>query len=187
MDLAFKGLGDIVPPHSRAVSTAPSTCFALSALNGCCNKFNLILGPIHGCNTWPGLPHVCHKSRLILAMPISGSLLPMGALRTTTIKHYLTQQHALIHSSNGVHLNNAYTHPSPHNQSDNLHSSHLYPSAPLHPTTTYLHPCTISTLLTYTVQTASHKHPHLPQHPPTYTDTTNGDLAIHVVAPPNPF
>jgi len=32
VDLAYKGLGDIVPPHSRAVSTAPITCFALCAL-----------------------------------------------------------------------------------------------------------------------------------------------------------
>ena len=31
VDLAYKGLGDLVPPHSRAVSTAPSTCFALRA------------------------------------------------------------------------------------------------------------------------------------------------------------
>ena len=39
VNLAYKGLGDIVPPHSRAVSTAPSTCFALCGLNGCCNQF----------------------------------------------------------------------------------------------------------------------------------------------------
>ena len=35
-DLAYKGLGDIVPPHSRAVSTSPSACYALRAFNGCC-------------------------------------------------------------------------------------------------------------------------------------------------------
>ena len=39
MDLAYKGLGDIDPPHSRAVNTTPSTCFAMCALNGCCNRF----------------------------------------------------------------------------------------------------------------------------------------------------
>jgi hypothetical protein len=31
-DLAYKGLGGTVPPHSRAVSTAPSACYALRAL-----------------------------------------------------------------------------------------------------------------------------------------------------------
>ncbi len=34
VDLAYKGLGDIVPPHSRAVSTAPSACHALRVFNG---------------------------------------------------------------------------------------------------------------------------------------------------------
>jgi hypothetical protein len=41
-DLAYKGLGDTVPPHSRALSTAPSTFFALCVLNGCCNEFHFI-------------------------------------------------------------------------------------------------------------------------------------------------
>ena len=41
VDLAYKELGDIVPPHSRAVSTAPSTCFTLCALNGCYNQFKI--------------------------------------------------------------------------------------------------------------------------------------------------
>ena len=40
--LAYKGLGDIVPPHSRADSTTPSTCFALCDFNGCCKEFNFI-------------------------------------------------------------------------------------------------------------------------------------------------
>jgi len=42
MDLAYKGLEDINSPHSRAVSTSSSTCFALCALNGCCNQFYCI-------------------------------------------------------------------------------------------------------------------------------------------------
>ena len=28
-DLAYKGLGDIVPPHSRAFSTVPDACYAM--------------------------------------------------------------------------------------------------------------------------------------------------------------
>ncbi len=34
VDLAYKGLGDIVPSYSWAVNTAPSTCFAVCALIG---------------------------------------------------------------------------------------------------------------------------------------------------------
>ena len=40
-DQTYKGLGDTVPPHSRAFSTAPSACSALRAFNGCCNKIQL--------------------------------------------------------------------------------------------------------------------------------------------------
>ena len=40
-----KGLGDIVPPHTRAVNTSPSKCVAMCALNGCCNQFHFI--PFH--------------------------------------------------------------------------------------------------------------------------------------------
>jgi hypothetical protein len=39
VDLAYNGLGDIVSLYSRAASTTPSTCFALCALNECCNQF----------------------------------------------------------------------------------------------------------------------------------------------------
>ena len=42
-DQAYKGLGDIVPPHSRTGSTTPSACSALRAFNGCCNKFRFQL------------------------------------------------------------------------------------------------------------------------------------------------
>jgi len=42
VDLAYKGLGDIVSLHSQAVSRAPSTCFAMCALNGRCNQFHFI-------------------------------------------------------------------------------------------------------------------------------------------------
>ena len=42
-DLAYKVLGDTVPPHIRADSTTPSTCFALCDFNGCYNKFHFIL------------------------------------------------------------------------------------------------------------------------------------------------
>jgi len=42
VDLAYRGLGDIVPPRSRAVSTTPSTFFALCALNERCNQFHFI-------------------------------------------------------------------------------------------------------------------------------------------------
>ena len=38
-DLAYKRLGDTVPPYSRALSTAPSICFSLCDFNGCCNHF----------------------------------------------------------------------------------------------------------------------------------------------------
>ena len=41
-DLAYKGLGGTVPLHSRAFSTAPSTCFALCDFYGCCKEFNFI-------------------------------------------------------------------------------------------------------------------------------------------------
>ena len=40
--MASKGLGDIVPPYSRVVSTTPGKCFTLYDLNKCCNKFNFI-------------------------------------------------------------------------------------------------------------------------------------------------
>jgi hypothetical protein len=33
VDLAYKALGDIALPYSRAVGTTPSTCFAPCALN----------------------------------------------------------------------------------------------------------------------------------------------------------
>ena len=33
-DLAYKGLGGIVPPHSRAFITTPSACYALRVLTG---------------------------------------------------------------------------------------------------------------------------------------------------------
>ncbi len=36
-DLAYKGLGGTIPPHSRALSTTLSACYALRVLNGCCN------------------------------------------------------------------------------------------------------------------------------------------------------
>jgi hypothetical protein len=42
-DLAYKGLGGTDPPHSWAVNTAPSACFAMRAFNGCCNQSYLIL------------------------------------------------------------------------------------------------------------------------------------------------
>ncbi len=42
-DLAYKGLGGTVPPHSRAVSTAPSACYALCIFNGCCNHLSFFL------------------------------------------------------------------------------------------------------------------------------------------------
>ena len=41
-DLAYRGLGDFVPPHSRALSTTPSTCYALCDFNGCCKQFHFI-------------------------------------------------------------------------------------------------------------------------------------------------
>ena len=41
-DMAYKGLGDTVPQHSRVDSTTPSTCYALCDFNGCCNKFHII-------------------------------------------------------------------------------------------------------------------------------------------------
>ena len=41
-DFAYKGLGDTAPPHSRAFNTAPSACYALCVLNGCCNKLYFI-------------------------------------------------------------------------------------------------------------------------------------------------
>ena len=43
-DLAYKGLGDTLPPHSRADITALGTCFALFDFNGCSNKFHFISG-----------------------------------------------------------------------------------------------------------------------------------------------
>ena len=42
-DLAYKGLGGTVPPHSRAVSTSPSACYALRVLNGCCNHLSFFI------------------------------------------------------------------------------------------------------------------------------------------------
>jgi len=42
-DLAYKGLGGTVPPHSRAVSTAPSECYTLRVFNGCCNHLSFFL------------------------------------------------------------------------------------------------------------------------------------------------
>ena len=42
MNIAYKRLGGIVLPYSRAVSITLSTCFALCALNGCCNQFHFI-------------------------------------------------------------------------------------------------------------------------------------------------
>jgi len=42
MDLAYKGLGDIVPPYSWVGSTSPSTRFALCALNRCYKQFHFI-------------------------------------------------------------------------------------------------------------------------------------------------
>ena len=41
-DLAYKGLGGTFPLHSRAFSTAPSTCFAFCDFNGCCKEFHFI-------------------------------------------------------------------------------------------------------------------------------------------------
>jgi hypothetical protein len=41
-DLAYKGLGGTVPPHSRAESTAPSACYAMRVFYGCCKKFHFI-------------------------------------------------------------------------------------------------------------------------------------------------
>ena len=38
-DLAYNGLGDIAPPHSRAVSTTPSTRLVLCNLTGVVNNF----------------------------------------------------------------------------------------------------------------------------------------------------
>ena len=43
-DLAYKGFGGIVPLHSRAFSTASSTCFVLCDFNGCCKEFHFISG-----------------------------------------------------------------------------------------------------------------------------------------------
>jgi hypothetical protein len=48
LDLAYKGLGDIAPPHSRAVNTTPSTCFALCVLNRCCNQLQFQLCGLTG-------------------------------------------------------------------------------------------------------------------------------------------
>ena len=37
-DLAYKGLGDKVSLHSRAVSISPSACYVVHVFNGCCNQ-----------------------------------------------------------------------------------------------------------------------------------------------------
>ena len=42
MNLAYKGLGDIASPHSRAFNTIPSACIALHLLDGCCIKNHVI-------------------------------------------------------------------------------------------------------------------------------------------------
>jgi hypothetical protein len=42
-NLAYKGLVGIVPPHSRAVSTSPSACYALRVLDGYCNHLSFFL------------------------------------------------------------------------------------------------------------------------------------------------
>ncbi len=42
-NLAYKGLGGTVPPHSRVASTAPSACYALRVLNGCWDHLSLFL------------------------------------------------------------------------------------------------------------------------------------------------
>ena len=42
-DMAYKGLRGTVPPHSWAVSTTPSACYALRVFNGCCNQSYLSL------------------------------------------------------------------------------------------------------------------------------------------------
>ena len=44
-DLAYKGLGDVAPQNSRALSTAPITCYAICVINGCCNEFHFISFP----------------------------------------------------------------------------------------------------------------------------------------------
>ena len=41
-DLAYKGLGDVIPPNSRVDSTTPRACYALRAFNGCCKQFHFI-------------------------------------------------------------------------------------------------------------------------------------------------
>ena len=52
-DLAYEGPGDTIPPHSRAGSTSPSTCYALCDFNKCCKKISfhfiwLMLAPREG-------------------------------------------------------------------------------------------------------------------------------------------
>jgi len=42
-DLAYKGLGGTIPPHSRAFSTTPIACYALRVLSGYCNDISFFL------------------------------------------------------------------------------------------------------------------------------------------------
>ena len=49
-DLAYKGLGDTVPPHSRAFDTVPSACYALRVLNRCCNNLISFKAYLHTCH-----------------------------------------------------------------------------------------------------------------------------------------
>jgi hypothetical protein len=39
---AYRGLGEIAPPHSRAFGTSPSACHELRIFNGCCNKCHFV-------------------------------------------------------------------------------------------------------------------------------------------------
>ena len=59
VNLAHKGLGDVVPLHSRADSTTTSTCFAMCDFNGCCNEFHFISFHFNIAHTWPeiSIPH----------------------------------------------------------------------------------------------------------------------------------
>ena len=78
-DLAYKGLGGIVPLHSRAFSTAPSTCFALCDFNGCCKQFHIISFHFISCPKrtlqvpllyWPALVlYIKNNDRLLIEPP----------------------------------------------------------------------------------------------------------------------
>ena len=46
-DRAYKGLGGTGPPHSRALSTTLSACYALRDISWCCNHLSFFLSRWH--------------------------------------------------------------------------------------------------------------------------------------------